>query len=77
MFLLFNCTHLVSAKVPLPEEVIFNQNKDDAERWWAARKAQHKEREIAKCDRNDNRIKRRKAGERGVSSNEDPSPELM
>jgi hypothetical protein len=32
------------------------------------RKAQHKEREIAKCDRNDNRIKRRKAGERDISS---------
>jgi hypothetical protein len=41
----------------------------------AACKAQHKEREIAKCDRNDNRIKRMKAGERGVFSNEDPSPE--
>jgi hypothetical protein len=38
-------------------------------------KAQHKEREIAKRGRNGNRINRRKAGERGVSSNEDPSPE--
>jgi uncharacterized membrane protein len=38
------------------------------------RKAQQKKREIAKRDRNDNRVKRRKAGERGVSSNEDPSP---
>jgi hypothetical protein len=40
-----------------------------------ARKAQHKKRQIAKCDRNDNSIKRRKAGELDVSSNEDPSPE--
>jgi hypothetical protein len=36
---------------------------------------QHKKHQIAKRDRNDNRIKRRKAGEQGVSSNEDPSPE--
>jgi hypothetical protein len=41
----------------------------------AARKAQHKKRQIAKRDRNDNRIKRRKAGELGVSFDEDPSPE--
>jgi hypothetical protein len=33
---------------------------------------QHKEREITKRDQNDNRIKRRKAEERNVSSNEDP-----
>jgi hypothetical protein len=33
------------------------------------RKAQNKEHEIAKCDRNDNRIKRRKAEERDVCSN--------
>jgi hypothetical protein len=32
-------------------------------------------RQIAKRDRNDNHIKRRKAGELGVSSDEDPSPE--
>jgi hypothetical protein len=38
-------------------------------------KVQHKDREITKCDRNDNRIKRWKVGERDVSSNEDPSPE--
>jgi hypothetical protein len=36
---------------------------------------QHKKRQIAKRDRNDNRTKRRKAGELGVSSDEDPSPE--
>jgi hypothetical protein len=36
---------------------------------------QHKKRQIAKRDRNDNRTKRRKAGEPGVSSDEDPSPE--
>jgi hypothetical protein len=41
----------------------------------AARKAQHKKRQIAKHDRNDNRIKRRKAGKLDVSSNEDSSPE--
>jgi hypothetical protein len=35
----------------------------------------HKERQIAKRDRNENRIKRRKAGERGDSSDEDLSPE--
>jgi hypothetical protein len=39
------------------------------------RKAQHKEREITKRDWNDNHIKRRKAGERDDSSNEDPLPE--
>jgi hypothetical protein len=59
----------------LPEEAIFNQNKAATEKRRAARKAQHKEREIAKRDRNDNHIKRRKAGERGVSSNEDPLSE--
>jgi hypothetical protein len=69
------CVHLVPAKAPLPEEVIFNRNKVAAERWRVAHKAQHKECQIAKSDRNDNRIKRRKAGERGVSSDEDPSPE--
>jgi hypothetical protein len=41
----------------------------------AACKARHKERMITKRNRNDNRIKRRKVGERGVSSNEGPSPE--
>jgi hypothetical protein len=69
------CTHLVPAKAPLLEEAIFNQNKTTAERQCAARKAQHKECQIAKRDQNDNRIKRRKAGERGVSSVEDPSLE--
>jgi hypothetical protein len=68
------CPHLVPAKAPLPE-AIFNRNKLVAERWNATRKAQHKECEIAKRDRNDNRIKRRKEGERDVSSNEDPSSE--
>jgi hypothetical protein len=38
-------------------------------------KAQHKKCQIAKRDRNDDRNKRRTAGEQGVSSNEDPSPE--
>jgi hypothetical protein len=69
------CAHLVPAKAPLPEEAIFNRNKAAAERQRGACKAQHKERQITKRDRNDNRIKRRKAGERGVSSDEDPSPE--
>jgi hypothetical protein len=69
------CAHLVPAKAPLLEEAIFNRNKAASERRHAARKAQHKEREITKRDLNDNRIKRRKAGERDVSSNEDPSPE--
>jgi hypothetical protein len=64
------CGHLVSAKAPLPEEAIFNRNKAATERRRAARKAQHKE-----CDRIANLIKRRKAGERTVSSNEDPSLE--
>jgi hypothetical protein len=62
--------------VPLTEEAIFNRNKAVAERRRAACKVQHKEREIAKRDRNDNCIKRRKAGECGVSSNEDLLPEL-
>jgi hypothetical protein len=69
------CAHLVSVKAPLSKEAIFNRNKAAAERRRAARKAQHKEREIAKHDQNDNHIKRWKAWERGVSSNEDPSPE--
>jgi hypothetical protein len=69
------CAHLVPAKAPLPEEVIFNRNKAAAKRRCAAHKAQHKEREIAKCDQNDSRIKRWKAGEHDVSSNEDLSPE--
>jgi hypothetical protein len=69
------CTHLIPAKVPLLEEVIFNENQAAAEKRRAAHKAQHKKRQIAKRDRNDNRTKRRKAGELGVSSDEDPSPE--
>jgi hypothetical protein len=64
-----------SGKAPLPEEAIFNKNKAAAERRRAVRKAQHKEREIAKSNRNDDRIKRQKAVECGVSSNDDPSPE--
>jgi hypothetical protein len=69
------CAHLIPAKAPLPEEAIFNQNQAVAEKRRAARKAQHKKRQIAKRDRNNNRNKRRKAGEQGVSSDEDPSPE--
>jgi hypothetical protein len=59
--------------VPLPEEAIFNRNKAATKKRSTARKAQHKKRQIAKRDRNDNRIKRHKAGELGVSSDEDPS----
>jgi hypothetical protein len=69
------CAHLIPAKAPLSEEAIFNQNKAAAEKRHAARKAQHKKCQIAKRDLNDNRIKRRKAGELGISSDEDPSPE--
>jgi hypothetical protein len=69
------CAHLVPAKVPLPEEAIFNHNQAAAEKKHAVRKAQHKKCQIAKRDSNDNRTKRQKAGERGVSSDEDPSPE--
>jgi hypothetical protein len=69
------CAHLVPAKAPLPEEAIFNQNQAAAERRHAVRKAQHKKRQIAKRDRNDDRNKRRKAGEQGVSSDKDPLPE--
>jgi hypothetical protein len=68
------CGHLIPAKAPLPEEAIFNRNKA-ARRSGAARKAQHKKRQIAKHNRNDNRIKRRKAGELGISSDEEPSSE--
>jgi hypothetical protein len=68
------CAHLIPAKAPLPEEAIFNQNKAAAEKRRAAHQAQHKKCQIAKRDRNDNRTKRRKAGELGVSSDEDPSP---
>jgi hypothetical protein len=39
------------------------------------RKAQDKKRQIAKRDHNDNCNKRRKAGEQGVSSDEDPPPD--
>jgi hypothetical protein len=42
----------------------------------ATRKAQHKKRQIAKRDRNENYNKRRKAGELGIFSVEDLSPEL-
>jgi hypothetical protein len=52
------CTHLVPAKAPLPEEAIFNWNQATAEKRRDARKAQHKKRQIAKRDRNDNRNKR-------------------
>jgi hypothetical protein len=69
------CAHLILAKAPLPEEAIFNRNKAAVEKRHAARKAQHKKCQITKRDRNDNCIKRWKAGELGVSSDEDPSPE--
>jgi hypothetical protein len=75
LLLQLRCVHLVPAKPPLREEAIFNRNKATVVRRRTTRKAQHKEREIAKCDRNDNRIKRQKAGERDVFSNDDPSPE--
>jgi hypothetical protein len=69
------CSHLIPAKAPLPEEAIFNRNQAAVEKRRAARKVQHKKRQIAKRDRNDDRIKRQKAGEFGVSSDEDLSPE--
>jgi hypothetical protein len=75
LLLRLRCAHLVPVKAPLPQEAIFNWNKAAVERRRAARKAQHKERKITKRDQNDNRIKRWKAGERGVSCNKDPSPE--
>jgi hypothetical protein len=40
----------VLVKAPLPEEAIFKCNQVVAERWWAAHKAQHKEKEIVKHD---------------------------
>jgi hypothetical protein len=54
--------------------VIFNRNKAAMERRRAERKARHKEKGITNRDRNDDRIKRRKAGEANISSNKDPSP---
>jgi hypothetical protein len=69
------CAYLIPTKAPLPEEAIFNRNKAASEKRRAARKAQHKKCQIAKHDRNDNRIKRQKVGELGISSNEDPSLE--
>jgi hypothetical protein len=69
LFSQLKCAHLVPAKVPLLKEAIFNRNKVDVEGRWAARKVQHKEREITKRNGNDNRIKRRKAGDRDVSTN--------
>jgi hypothetical protein len=77
LLLQLKCAYLVLAKAPLPEEAFFNQNKAVVERRHAAHMAQHKKRQIAKHDRNDNRIKRRKSGELGVSSDEDPSPEPL
>jgi hypothetical protein len=44
------CAHLVPAKAPLPEEAIFNRNKAVVKKRRAARKAQHKKRQIAKRD---------------------------
>jgi hypothetical protein len=75
LLLQLKCAHLVPAKAPLPEEAIFNQKQAAADKRRAARKAQHKKRQITKHDRNDNRTKRWKAGELSVSSDEDPSPE--
>jgi hypothetical protein len=69
------CAHLVPAKAPLLEEAIFNQNQAAAEKRRAARKAPYNKRQITKHDSNDDRNKRRKAGDTGVSSDEDPSPE--
>jgi hypothetical protein len=69
------CAHLVPTKAPLPEEAIFNQKQAATEKRCAVHKAQHKKRQIAKRNRNDNRTKRRKAGELGISSDEDLSPE--
>jgi hypothetical protein len=69
------CAHLVPAKVPLTEEANFNQKKAAVEERRATRKVQQKKCQIAKRDRNDNRIKRREAGVSGVSSNEDPPHE--
>jgi hypothetical protein len=53
--------------------LIFNRNQTTADRRRAERKAQHKEKEIAKRDQTDDHIKHRKAREANVSSNEDPS----
>jgi hypothetical protein len=69
------CAHLVPAKAPLPEEAIFHQKQAVVEKRCAAHKVHHMKHQIAKCDRNDNRNKRQKAGEHGVPSDEDPSPE--
>jgi hypothetical protein len=57
------CAHLISAKVPLQKEAIFNQNQAATEKRRAGHKAQYKKRQIAKRDRNGDRNKRRKAGE--------------
>jgi hypothetical protein len=64
----------VPVKAPLSEEAIFKRNQVAAEKRRAASKAQHKEQEIAKRDRNNDIIKRHKAGESDISSDEDPSP---
>jgi hypothetical protein len=60
--LLLKCAHLVPTKAPLPEEAIFNQKQAATEERRAVCKAQHKERQIAKRNHNDNRIKRQKVG---------------
>jgi hypothetical protein len=69
------CAHHVPSNAPLPEEAIFNQNQAAAEKRCAARKVQHKKCQITKRDRNNSRKKRWKAGQQGVFSDEDPSPE--
>jgi hypothetical protein len=73
LFFQLKCSHLVPAKAPLPEEAVFKRNQEAVERRQAARKEQHNEKEIDKCDRNDYRIKHRKAGEHNDSSDEDLS----
>jgi hypothetical protein len=70
------CAHLVPVKALLPEEAIFNKKQAATEKRHATRKAQHKKCQIAKRDRSGNCTKRWKAGELGVSSDEDPSPKL-
>jgi hypothetical protein len=48
--------HLVPVKPPLPEEAIFKHNQAAVDRRRAEHKKQNKEKEIAKCDQNDERI---------------------
>jgi hypothetical protein len=68
------CVDLVPAKPPLPQDAIHNRARAKAERRRVKCKAKHKEAEIAKHERNDQRAKCRKLKEIAIIMDEYPSP---